>query len=70
MSEIFIHKYDPKGKSKPVITSHQVWDREKFIKSQIEQHAGSKDKPEDLRIVSVVTQDEYRAYKGWKGYVQ
>lgn len=67
MSTVFIRLDDPSGKNKPIINCHQVWDAEKFLQSQIKQHNGEKG-PADLRIVSVVTEADYRQHKGWKGY--
>lgn len=63
---VYICKVDPTGGCKDVITSHQVWDLERFMASQIDQHQGVKVKPEDVRIISVSTEQEYRKYKGYK----
>ena len=66
---VYIRKADPSKKNKDVITTHQVWDIDRFLKSQAEQHMPSdKTKAEDVRVISVATEDEYRAYRGYKGY--
>ena len=67
MSMMFIRLDDPSGKNKQIVSSHQVWDAEKFLQSQIEQHSGKKD-PAEFRTVSVVTEADYRQHKCWKGY--
>lgn len=65
---VFIRTTDPSGKNKDVITQHQVWDMGRFLASQTEQYQGEKVKPEDRRTVTVATEEDYRKYKGWKGY--
>lgn len=44
---------------KTVINQHRVWDRDKFIESQIEQYSGIKVRPEDKHKVSIASKTEY-----------
>lgn len=57
--DIYIKRVDPAGKDKTVITQHRVWDGQLFLESLIEQYDGPKTKPEDRRLVSIASRDEY-----------
>jgi len=59
--DLYVKRTDPNGKHKPVITQHRVWDAELFMAAQVAQHDGDTTKPEDRRLVTVATADEYRA---------
>lgn len=59
--DLYVKRADPNGKHKPVITQHRVWDAELFMAAQVAQHDGDTTKPEDRRLVTVATADEYRA---------
>lgn len=58
--DIFVKKIDPTGRHKPVITQHRVWNAERFMAAQVAQYDGEKTKPEDMRLVTVVTAEEYQ----------
>lgn len=59
--DLFVKLTDPTGKQKPVINQHRVWDAERFIAAQVAQHDGEKTKPEDIRLVTVSSAEEYAA---------
>ena len=59
--DLFVKLTDPTGKHKPVINQHRVWDAERFIAAQVAQHDGEKTKPEDVRLVTVSSAEEYAA---------
>ena len=59
--DLYVKRTDPNGKHKPVVTQHRVWDAELFMAAQVAQHDGDTTKPEDRRLVTVATADEYRA---------
>lgn len=61
--DLYVRLSDPSGKRKEVINNHVVWDADRFIAAQIEQHTGAKVKEQDRRIVSIATKEEYRVYK-------
>lgn len=58
--EIYIKLTDPTGKSQPVISSHLVWDKAKFLESMRDQYTLKAKSPTDVRLVAEVSQDEYR----------
>lgn len=57
--DIFIRLTDPSGKHKSVVNHHRVWDVERFLAAQQEQHNGPKVKPEDRRHVRIAMKAEY-----------
>ena len=59
--DLFVKLTDLTGKQKPVINQHRVWDAERFIAAQVAQHDGEKTKPEDVRLVTVSSAEEYAA---------
>lgn len=59
--DLFVKLTDPTGAKKPVINQHRVWDAERFIAAQVAQHDGEKTKPEDVRLVTVSSAEEYAA---------
>lgn len=59
--DLYVKRTDPTGKHKPVVTQHRVWDAERFMAAQAAQHDGEKTKPEDVRLVSISTAEEYAA---------
>lgn len=59
--DLFVKLTDPTGKQKPVINQHRVWDAKRFIAAQVAQHDGEKTKPEDVRLVTVSSAEEYAA---------
>ena len=59
--DLFVKLTDPTGKQKPVINQHRVWDAERFIAAQVAQHDGEKTKPQDVRLVTVSSAEEYAA---------
>ena len=63
--DIYIRLVDPTGKRQPVVNAHRVWDRQLFITSQKNLHE-VKAKPDDKLVVEVVTEADYRAFKGYK----
>lgn len=65
--DVFVKLTDPKGKKSPVINCHRVHDLEAFLAAQKKLHEQAKDE-EDRRTVSLTTEDEYRKFKGYKGY--
>ncbi len=56
-SDLYLEYTDVKGKSH--IRQHRVWDRERFIKSQVDSHTGPKVEPEKLVIVSLSDREAY-----------
>lgn len=63
--DVFIRLTDPSGKSAPITSSHRVWDRERFLTAQIDLHS-RRAQGEDQRIVSLVTEADYRRSRGYK----
>lgn len=59
--DLFVKLTDPTGAKKPVINQHRVWDAERFIAAQIAQHDGEKTKPQDVRLVTVSSAEEFAA---------
>ncbi len=59
--DLFVKLTDPSGAKKPVINQHRVWDAERFIAAQVAQHDGEKTKPEDVRLVTMSSAEEYVA---------
>ena len=63
---VYIRLHDESGKHKDVIQQHRVWDSALFIASMQEQHQGTPQrqvKPEDRRIVTMATEDDYKAFR-------
>lgn len=60
--DIYIRLTDPTGKHKPVVNQHRVWDRDRFVANQQRQY-GEAAKPGDERLVTVVSRDDYTAYR-------
>ncbi len=48
---------------KIIINQHRVWDKEKFIASQVEQYSGHKVNPEDKYKVSISSEAEYKKFR-------
>lgn len=59
--DLFVKLTDPTGKNKPVINQHRVWDAERFMAAQVAQHDGEKTKPEEVRLVTMSSAEEYAA---------
>lgn len=57
--DLYIRISDPSGKNKDVINHHRVWNAERFIAAQQDQHTGPTVKAADRRIVSLATKEEY-----------
>lgn len=57
--DIFVKRTDPTGKHKPVVTQHRVWDADLFMAAQVAQHDGDTTKPEDRRLVTIASKDDY-----------
>ena len=57
--DIYVKRTDPTGHKKPVVTQHRVWDADLFMAAQVAQHDGEKTKPEDRRLVTIASRDEY-----------
>lgn len=64
--DIFIRLDDPAGQQAPVISQHRVWDADRFVASQIHQYGEGAREAADRRRVSVVSADDYRAYRKGK----
>lgn len=65
--DVFVKLTDPTGKNSPVINCHRVHDIEAFLASQKRLHEQAKD--DGLRrTVTLTTENDYRAFKGYKGY--
>lgn len=65
--DLYIKITDPNGVHREIVSHHRVWDRERFLETTRAQYL----KPEELkdkRHVSIATEDEYRAFTGYKGY--
>lgn len=62
--DLFVKLTDPTGKQKPVINQHRVWDAERFMAAQVAQHDGEKTKPEEVRLVTMSSAEEYAAARG------
>jgi len=58
--DLFIKLTDPTGKHPTTTSQHRVWDGAAFISSQRHLHDGPDIDPEDRRLVSLATADEYR----------
>lgn len=63
--DLYIRLRDPAGKHADIVSHHRVWDRERFIAAQRNTHQ-VKAKDEDSRQVDVVTEADYRQFKGYK----
>lgn len=63
--DLYLKVSDPNGKCGAIVSHHRVWDRERFITAQIGLHA-KPEKQEDRRVVSIVTQADYRLANGYK----
>ena len=59
--DLYVKRTDPNGKHKPVVTQHRVWDAELFMAAQVAQYDGENTKPEDRRLITVSSAEEYRA---------
>lgn len=59
--DLYLKQTDPTGAKAPILTQHRVWDAEMFIAGQVAQHDSPTTKPEDRRLISVVTLEDYRA---------
>lgn len=57
--DLYIRLSDPSGKKKDIINHHRVWNAERFIAAQQDQHTGPTIKHGDKRIVSLATKEEY-----------
>lgn len=57
--DVYIRLADPTDNRKDVINHHRVWDTERFLAAQQEQHNGPKVKAGDRRIVSLATKENY-----------
>lgn len=58
MTEQDIYIRIKKG-GKETINHHRVWDRDLFLRLQIDQHSGPKTKPEDRAEVTLATKADY-----------
>jgi subtilisin-like proprotein convertase family protein len=67
--DLYVRLTDPSGRSKPIVSHHRVHDRERFIDSLKQTHE-VKAKAGDLRNVEIVSEAEYRKFKGYKEYQQ
>lgn len=65
--DIYIQLEDPTGKHSPIVSNHRVWDRARFLASLRNTHE-VKAKEGDKRNVSIVTEAEYRKFKGYKEF--
>lgn len=59
VSDLFL-EYTPVNGKPSHIRLHRVWDRDRFIASQIEAHTGPKIEANDRVIVSVSNAEAYR----------
>lgn len=60
--DLYIRLSDPSGNKPDTISHHRVWDSERFIAAQQEQHTGPNVKPGDKRIISLATREEFKEY--------
>lgn len=65
--DVYVKLTDPAGNHPPVVNHHSVHDFPKFLDAQKRMHEQAKDE-ECRRQVTVVTVNEYRRFKGYKGY--
>lgn len=65
--DVFVKLTDPRGIKAAVINCHRVHDLEKFLAAQKNLHEQAQDENE-RRKVTLTTEDEYRKFKGYKGY--
>lgn len=63
--DIYLKVSDPSGAHGAIVSHHRVWDRERFLSSQIKMHS-KPENPSDRRTVTVSTQREYRTFNGYK----
>lgn len=66
--DMYIRLEDPTGKHSSIVSHHRVWDRDRFYLSLRNTHE-IKAKDGDKRIVKVVTEGDYRKFKGYKEVV-
>lgn len=65
--DLYIRITDPNGVRRTIVSHHRVWDRDRFMAATREQYL-KPDRDEDKRHISVATEDEYRAFMGYKGH--
>ena len=65
VQDLYVRLTDMSGTHKPVINYHRVWDAQRFLAAQTKQHSEAKN-PADRRVVSVVTADDYKAFRRQK----
>ena len=46
-----------------IVNYHRVWDKEKFLASQMNFYDGPETKEDERRLVSIATEQEYRHYR-------
>lgn len=63
--DLYIKTSDPTGRRAPIISHHRVWDRDLFLRSQLEIYSKKAGTP-DHRVVSPCTETEYRQFMNYR----